>query len=330
MAVTDWFPETMADLHAGRRPARLAEAFDALTRPDGDDVRAAAFLTALAMHDETISALAEAVEALQAKMTRIDSRGRDVVDTCGTGGDHSGTFNISTAAAFVVAGAGMPVVKHGNRAVSSNTGSADVLAELRVPIEAGPAWSQNCLDDFGFAFCFAPHFHPAMKHVAGVRKRLGFRTVFNQVGPMLNPAGAKYQLIGAGSRKQAERIVGMGRPFTVVVHGLDGLDEVTLDAGTLAFSGTELRELSRHDFGLPEVRLADLKVDNARESAMLIERILMDEADLAATHVVVANAATALWAAEKVASPGEGVPLARESIASGRAYKILERLRGSA
>ena len=169
-------------------------------------------------------------------MVKLVASTGPVLDTCGTGGDGSGTFNISTAVALVAAAAGCAVVKHGNRSVSSQSGSADVLAELGVPIEKGPAWAQNCLDGLGFAFCFAPHFHPAAAHLGPLRRKLGTRTIFNLIGPLLNPAGATHQLLGVGRKELLDPLAGgcqqLGIRQAYLVCGEDGLDEVSLSAVT--------------------------------------------------------------------------------------------------
>src|SRR5438876_2293122 len=161
-----------------------------MIQAEGDEAEIAALLIALRMKGETSAELATAAQVLREQMVRLDTGRDDLLDTCGTGGDETGTFNISTATAFVAAGAGVPVVKHGNRAVSSRSGSADVLAALGLSVRADLAWTRRCLDEAGLAFCFAPHFHPALQKVAAVRKRLGVRTIFNCLGPLANPAGA--------------------------------------------------------------------------------------------------------------------------------------------
>src|SRR5713101_4607684 len=197
-----------------------------------DDAQIAAFLVALRMKGEIGEEIAAAASVLRENMVRLDTGGNEVLDTCGTGGDGSGTFNISTAAALVAAGAGVLVVKHGNRAASGRSGSADVLAALGVPVDSDLRWAQRCLEHAGFAFCFAPHFHPAMRHVAGARKRLGFRTLFNCLGPLANPAGACYQLIGVGHLDWldplADAVRRLGTRRTLLVYGSDGMDEVSL------------------------------------------------------------------------------------------------------
>ena len=202
-------------------------------------------------------------------MVRLAPPAGPVVDTCGTGGDGGGTFNISTAAALVVAGCGVTVVKHGNRAVSSRSGSADVLRELGVPIETGPGWAQGCLDRLGFGFCFAPHFHPGMARVAPLRRQLGVRTIFNLLGPLGNPAGAEYQLLGVGRPELLDTLAGaaarLGTRRAVVVCSRDGLDEVSLSAPTMVrvveAGAVRAAEWAPADFGLGEVPLAALRAD---------------------------------------------------------------------
>jgi anthranilate phosphoribosyltransferase len=256
-----------------------------------------------------------------------------VLDTCGTGGDESGTFNISTAAALVAAGAGVPVVKHGNRAVSSKSGSADVLRELGVPVESGPEWAQKCLDRIGFAFCFAPHFHRGMAHVADLRRKLGVRTIFNLLGPLANPASAPYQLLGVGKPELLDPLAGalatLGTRQAVLVCSFDGLDEVSLAAPTMVrvVRGAEYesREWSPDEFGLAPVSPRAVKAANAGESAAII-RGLLNGADSPARRIVLANAAAALWAAESVQTLREGVEKAAAALASGKARAVLEQL----
>src|SRR4029079_7472354 len=194
-------------------------------------------------------------------MVRLVPVSGPVLDTCGTGGDDSGTFNISTAAALVACAAGVPVVKHGNRAVSSKSGSADVLRELGVPVETGPEWAQKCLDRVGFAFCFAPHFHGGMAHVPTLRRRLGVRTLFNLLGPLANPASAPYQLLGVGKPDLLDPMAAAIAPLrirqAVLVCSVDGLDEVSLAAPTMirVVRGNEYESLEWNpsDFGLASV-----------------------------------------------------------------------------
>jgi anthranilate phosphoribosyltransferase len=293
----------------------------------------AALLVALRMKGETAGEIAAAAMVLREHMVRFELSSTDVLDTCGTGGDGASTFNISTAAAIVAAGAGVPVVKHGNRAMSSRSGSADVLAALGVAIVDDPAWARRCLDQAGLAFCFAPHFHPALGHVAPVRRRLGVRTLFNLLGPLANPAGAAYQLLGVGQIEWLEPLAGalaeLGARRALLVCGRDGFDEVSLSAPTLVreVRGHELAawEWTPADFGLVPCSLDDLRADSPEESAAQIRDILAGKPGPAA-RVVLANAAAAMLAAERVQTLAEGVARATDAVASGRARQVLERL----
>jgi anthranilate phosphoribosyltransferase len=295
---------------------------------------AAAFLIALRMKGETAGEIAAAARVLREHMICWQPPRDDVLDTCGTGGDGLGTFNISTATALVVAAAGVPVVKHGNRSASSRFGSADVLAALGVKIDGDAAHACRCLNEAGFAFCFAPQFHPALRHVAALRRRLGVPTIFNCLGPLANPAGAKRQLLGVGRIELLDRMAGalaqLGTTHALVVCSEDGLDEVSLSAPTEArqVRGTDIIPLrwTAADFGLKPCRLTDLAATDAEGSAGLIRRIFAGE-DHPAARVVIANAAAGLLAAEQVADLREGVERAARAITSGRAGEVLERLR---
>jgi anthranilate phosphoribosyltransferase len=264
-------------------------------------------------------------------MIRLTPPSRPVLDTCGTGGDGSGTFNISTATALVVAGAGVPVVKHGNRSVSSRSGSADVLAALGVGVESGPAWSQSCLNETGFAFCFAPHFHPALAKVGPLRQKLGVRTIFNLLGPLLNPAGAEHQLLGVGRADLLDPMAGalarLGTTRAFLVCGRDGIDEVSLSSPTLVRAvrnGTvESLEWTAADFGLEPVEPGVLRADGPPDSAAIIRQVLAGSDD-PARRVVLANAAAALVAAGRAATLRDGVAVAAQSIDSGAARRVLE------
>lgn len=330
-----WFPALFNLLLAGRElPAgRTTEAVRDLVAGRVDDARAAAFLTALRMKGEAASEIAEAALVLREQMVRLVPVSGEVLDTCGTGGDDSGTFNISTAAALVAAGAGVSVVKHGGRAVSSKSGSADVLRELGVPIEAGPEWAQKCLDRVGFAFCFAPQFHRGMAHVAQLRKKLGVRTLFNLLGPLANPAGAPYQLLGVGKPELldplAAALAHLGVRQAVLVCSFDGLDEVSLAAPTMVRvvrgEAYESRVWSPEEFGLAAVPVHAIRANDSAESAALIRGVLNGE-DGPARRIVLANAAAALWAAESVKSLREGVDRADAALKSGKPRAVLEAL----
>jgi anthranilate phosphoribosyltransferase len=330
-----WFPELFALLLTGRDvpPARVTEAVRDLVAGRVDDARGAAFLTALRMKGERADEIAAAAQVLREQMVRLVPVSGPVLDTCGTGGDDSGTFNISTAAALVACGAGVPIVKHGNRAVSSKSGSADVLRELGVPIEAGPEWAQKCLDRVGFAFCYAPQFHRGMAHVAELRKKLGIRTVFNLLGPLANPASAPYQLLGVGKPDLLDPLAGaiaaLGTRQAVLVTSFDGLDEVSLSAPTMVRvvrgEEYEVREWSPDEFGLGAVRISAIKAADAKESAAIIRGVL-DGADGPARRIVLANAAAALWAAEFVTTLRDGVEMADAALKAGSPRAALEAL----
>ncbi len=333
-----WFDPVFAALLAGDDfpPAHLTSAFRDLLAGKVDEPLAAALLTALRMKGETAAEVAAAAAALREQMIRLVPTSGPVLDTCGTGGDDAGTFNISTAAAFVAAAAGVPVVKHGNRAVSSKSGSADVLRELGVPIESGVEWAQRCLDRAGFAFCYAPHFHPGMAHVAPLRRKLGVRTIFNLLGPLANPASADYQLIGVGNADLLDVLAGalaeLNVHRAVLVCGFDGLDEVSLAAPTMVrvVEGDQFHadEWDRTDFGLDAVNPADLRVSTPAESAAVVRRVL-DGEDGPALRMVLANAAAALWTAGAVPHLRAGVDTAEAAVRGGGAKAVLDRLVGS-
>lgn len=334
-----WFPELFADLLARRDPdpGLVTEAFRDLIGGRVEDAIASAVLTALRVKGESAAEIAAAALALREQMIRLVPVSGPVVDTCGTGGDESSTFNISTAAALVCAGAGLPVVKHGNRAVSSRSGSADVLRELGVPIESGPEWAQKCLERIGFAFCFAPQFHRGMAHVAKLRRLLGVRTIFNLIGPLANPASAEFQLLGVGKPELLDPLAGaaarLGIRRAVLVCSRDGLDEVSLDAPTMAriVEGDEFHaeEWDPESFGLPRVGLSELQAEGPAESARIIREVIAGMMT-PARHLVLVNAAAALWTARKVKSIREGVELAAESIDRGSAQHVLDQLLRSA
>jgi anthranilate phosphoribosyltransferase len=331
-----WFAELFPDLLARRDipGGRVQEAVRDLVAGKVDDARAAAFLTALRMKGESAEEIAAAAEVLREQMVRLVPVNGPVLDTCGTGGDDSGTFNISTAAALVAAGAGIPVVKHGNRAVSSRSGSADVLRELGVNIEAGAEWAQKCLDRIGFAFCFAPHFHRGMAHVSALRRKLGARTIFNLLGPLANPADAPYQLLGVGKPELLEPLAGalsrLGTRQSVLVCSRDGMDEVSLAAPTrvriVRGNEYESREWNSADFGLGEVSAYEILADGPAASAAVIRDVLAGK-DIPAKRVTLANAAAALWAAEAVGTLKDGVAKAEAAITSGAAMRVLEQLK---
>jgi anthranilate phosphoribosyltransferase len=297
------------------------------------DAPTAGLLVALRAKGETGEELAAAAGVLRRHMVPLETARVDLLDTCGTGGDATNTFNISTATALVVAATGVPVVKHGNRAASSRSGSADVLAALGVTVECDAATVLRCLEIAGLAFCHAPRFHPVLRQVAALRRQLGVRTLFNFLGPLLNPAGASFQLIGVGQAglldPLAEAVKRLGTRHTLVVAGRDGLDEVTLTDVTLVRrvrgDAVTALEWTPEEFGLQRCRLEDLQVDSPAASAAAIRDVLNGVAGPRA-NVVLANAAASLLAAGRAGTLVEGVRIATAAVADGRARRLLDRL----
>ncbi len=315
-------------------PAELMErAVGALMDGRCSEVEVAALLTALRVKGESVDELVGAARAMRQRAARIPTDRPDLLDTCGTGGDRLHTFNISTATALVAAAAGVPVAKHGNRSVSSSSGSADVLEALGVNVQLTPEQVAECLDRVGLGFCFAPLLHNAMKHAAPVRRQLGFRTIFNLLGPLTNPADAQYQLLGvnsfANARKVAQALARLGRKRALVVCCSDSLDEVGLWGETLVFR-VERGELTEQrwtaqTFGLPECGPEPLRVESPQESAEVIRGVLSGRPG-PARDVVLANAAAALIAAGRFDEPAPALAAAADAVDSGRASEVLNRL----
>ncbi|MDD5711672.1 MAG: anthranilate phosphoribosyltransferase [Smithellaceae bacterium] len=317
------------DLSEGEMMAVMDEIMEGAATPS----QIAAFITALRVKGETVEEVAGAARIMRQKATRIDARSSVIVDTCGTGGDRSHTFNISTTTAFVAAAAGITVAKHGNRAVSSGCGSADVLEALGVNIDAGPEVVEECIQQIGIGFLFAPKLHGAMKHAIGPRREIGIRTIFNMLGPLTNPAGATCQLIGVYDPRLTEMFAGvlnrLGTKRAFVVHGLDGLDEATVTTETRV---AELRDgmVTAYNidpvavFGEPSDPL-ELRGGDATENARITATILSGEQG-APRRIVLLNAALAIMAAEKASSLAEGLSVAAECIDDGRAIKKLRAL----
>ncbi len=334
-ALPDWHSAGLPLLLERRDlPAALVRAaLRDLTSGNFDEAHATAFLVGLRLKGESADEIATAVEVLRGEMIRVNPAIRPVLDTCGTGGDGSGTFNVSTAVALVVAGTGTRVVKHGNRSVSSRSGSADVLAALGVPIESGPDWARRTLEACGFAFCFAPHFHPALAKVGPLRRKLGVRTIFNLLGPLLNPAGAEHQLLGVGDAALLDPLAGavarLGTRHAFLVCGRDGLDEVSLSAPTMVRRVTDGRveslEWTADNFGLEPVALPELRADGPEASAAIVRGILAGT-DGPCRRIVLANASAALLAAHAVADLRAGVKMAATAIDSGAARRVLDGL----
>ncbi|HBL31239.1 MAG TPA: anthranilate phosphoribosyltransferase [Acidobacteria bacterium] len=311
------------------------ELFGLLMDGQVSDPIKAALLVALRMKGETVAEIAGAASAMRRRSVHIRHSLEGVVDTCGTGGDGRGTFNISTAAALVAAAAGVCVAKHGNRSVSSRSGSADVLAALGVKIEIPPETSARALETVGITFLFAPILHPAMREVMPVRRELGMRTIFNVLGPLTNPAGARRQVMGVYADSLVEPIGhvlrDLGAEHALVVHGADGLDEITTTGPTHI---AEVREgavqaytLEPERFGLARARVEDLAGGGPEENAALMHRVLAGEPGPLA-DVTALNAGAAIYVSGRAASLEEGVDQARSVLASGAGATKLGELKG--
>lgn len=295
-----------------------------------------AFVAALRMKGETVDEIAGMAAAMREKSLRVpvaDGGGGVIVDTCGTGGDSSGSFNISTTAALIAAGAGAKVAKHGNRAMSGSTGSADVLEALGVKIALSPESVARCLDETGFGFMFAQGFHPAMRFAAAPRREIGIRTVFNILGPLTNPAGATRQVIGVSDPSIAPKMAGalalLGSEKALVVHGADGMDELTITGQShvhlLEGGETSQFKVSPSDFGLREASADSIRADGPLDSARIARSVLEGERG-AARDVALMNAAAALWAADAVPDLSAGVDRAARAIDEGAASATLAAL----
>jgi len=294
-----------------------------------------AFVTALRLKGETAQEIAGMAQVMRRKALRV-STDLAVVDTCGTGGDGSGTFNVSTAAAFVVAAAGQPVAKHGNRGMTSKCGSADVLEALGANITLGPDAVARCIEQTGFGFMFAPAYHPAMKFAAPLRREIGIRTVFNILGPLTNPAGAKRQVIGAPSQaaqgRLAEALSLLGAERALVVHGSEGLDEISISGPTFVLDvrdgGVGESVIRPEQFGLTAAPASAVMGSDAATNAEIVRTVLGGKSGNGAraqSDMVALNAAAALVASGAVKDMSEGVQRAQEILASGAALGVLDR-----
>ncbi len=305
---------------------------DTFMRGEGSAADISEFLFILQAKGETVEEIAGAATSLRKHMRSIHSRHERLIDTCGTGGDGSGTFNISTAAALVTAAAGLPVAKHGNRGITSRTGSADVLAALGVNIEVDVPVIERCLDELGICFCFAPLLHPAMRHVSAARKQLGVPTIFNLLGPLCNPASAPIQLLGVGKPQLRGRLAAalqmLGCRRGAVVCGEDGLDEVTTATGTRVCRVTPEslvdEEWQPETFGLPRSDLTALAVEGPEGSAAMIREVLAGQTG-PHRNIVLLNAAAALWVAEEEDSPIACRERAERAIDGGDARNLLKQ-----
>jgi anthranilate phosphoribosyltransferase len=313
----------------------MSEVVEEMMEGEATPGQIAAFLVALRMKGESVAEITGAAKVMLDKATRINSRHEVIVDLCGTGGDRQGTFNVSTAAAFVVSGAGVPVAKHGNRSVSSYVGSADVLEALGVDINNSPETARKCLDETGIVFLFAPLYHPAMKNVAGPRKEIGVRTIFNILGPIANPAGVRHQVVGVYSEMLLDPIVkvlrNIGHKSAMVVHGSDSMDEITVTGKSVI---AELRDgmvkkyqFDPSDIGIKRWSAGDLKGGRtAKENARILKTILKGEEREAKRDIVLINAAAAIYVSETSPDIREALERAVDSIDSGKALSKLEGL----
>ena len=317
------------DLSSPEAHAAMSEIMTGQATP----AQIAGFLVAMRMKGETVGELTEFARVMREHVRKVHASTRPLVDTCGTGGDAIKTFNVSTGAALVAAGAGVAVAKHGNRSVTSKCGSADVLEALGVRFDLGPEEVAKCIDEIGLGFMFAPSYHPAMKHAAPVRRELAMRTMFNALGPLTNPAGAEAQVLGVYAPEltatHAQVLSNLGSTRAFVVHGVGGLDEISTLGETQV---TEVRDgevttyqLTPEELGLPRARPEDLSGSTPQENADLLVRVLEGEAG-PARDIVVLNAAAAIAAGGRADTLPEALPLANESISSGAALGKLKQL----
>jgi anthranilate phosphoribosyltransferase len=310
-----------------------SSALDMILTGHATDAQIGGLLVALRAKGETVDELVGFAQILRERGIQLKIDDEDAIDMCGTGGDGLGTFNISTVSSFVVAGAGVTVAKHGNRSVTSKSGSADVLTALGVNVQCDAQIVQDCINRIGIGFLFAPLFHPAMKHVAKPRMEIGVRSIFNMLGPLINPAGVRRQLIGAYHPIAMQLLAGalreLGAVKACIVHSDDGMDEVTLSGrtGIVELNGFALfaYKVQPTDFGLPSHTLDSIQGGDNEANAAIALSVLKGDAG-PARDVVVANAAMGLYVAGKAATLPEGKDMAIESIDSGRAMEKLQQL----
>lgn len=306
---------------------------DRIMEGSATDAQIGAILAALRAKRETVGELTGMALSMRDHAVRVELA-VEAVDTCGTGGDGSGTFNISTAAAFVVAGAGQPVAKHGNRAQSSRCGSADVLEALGVVIQLPPEGVRRCVEEAGIGFLFAPAYHPAMRHAGAARRELGIRTVFNILGPLANPAQVRFQALGVADTNlapsMAQVLQRMGHRHALVMVGAGGIDELGLDAPSHCYEvtpvGVRELEVDPAALGLPSAPIAALRGSDAEGNAATVRRVLAGEDDGPRCDVVLLNAAAGLVASDRAADMSEGLERARAAIGSGAALARLDAL----
>jgi anthranilate phosphoribosyltransferase len=323
----------MVTEHKNLPAADMASVMRLIMTGEATPAQVGGFLIGLRMKGETVEEVAAAAGVMRELSTRVDVAKEYLVDTCGTGGDASGSFNISTASAFVVAAAGGRVAKHGNRSVSSKSGSADVLEAAGVSLELTPEQVAACVNDIGVGFMFAPMHHSAMKHAIGPRREMAVRTIFNVLGPLTNPAGAPNQVLGVFSNEWVEPLAQvlkqLGSEHVLVVHADDGLDEISIGSVThiaeLKDGEVTSYSVQPEDFGMQRAELTAIRAEDAEDSLRIIKSVLANE-EGPAKDIVCLNAGAAIYAAGMTGSFAEGVGRAQEVIASGEAAKKLEQL----
>ncbi len=324
------------DLQAGDEitGAAAETVFSAIMHGEVTQAQIAAVLMGLSVRGESAEIVAGAAKAMRAASTKISPKATGLMDTCGTGGDGAKTFNISTAVSLVVAACGVPVAKHGNRAMSSKSGAADVLEALGVTLDLSPAQVAACIDATGIGFLFAQKLHPAMRYAGPVRRELGVRTIFNLLGPLTNPAGAEYQVLGVFAQDKLKLVAGalaeLGTTRALIVHGRDGLDEITTtditDAILVQTGQAPIQfEIDPAAFGMPYAVPEALAGDDASTNASILKHIFAGQQG-AGRDIVLLNAAAALWVAGQADGIGEGIAIAAKAIDSGKVQKTLDAL----
>jgi len=328
--------QAIADTQKGTalNEQQAEQVFNQIMQGEATPAQIGALLMGLSIRGETSDLVAGAARAMRSAATRIQPQATGLLDTCGTGGDGASTFNISTTVALVTAAAGVPVAKHGNRAISSKSGSADVLEALGVKLDIAPEQVAACIDEVGIGFLFAPQCHPAMKYAGPVRREMGVRSVFNLLGPLTNPANADYQILGVFGEEKLDLVAGalskLGCKRALVVHGRDGLDEITTTAITDAVwvqagQAPHRFEIDPAAFGMPYATPEALQGGDASINAEVIRHILAGVQG-AGRDIVLLNTAAALWVAGKVDSINDGLSIAAETIDSGQATATLDAL----
>lgn len=312
--------------------AEAEAAVRAIMSGEATPAQIAAFLVALRMKGETTHEIAAAARVMRSLMTPVELPREHLTDIVGTGGDHANTFNVSTAASFVAAAGGARIAKHGNRSVSSKSGSADLLEAAGARLDLGPDAVRASVEQLGIGFMFAPMHHGAMKHAAPVRRELGLRTLFNLLGPLTNPAQAPHQVLGVFDRRWLEslaRVLGeLGSKHVLVVHALDGLDELSIAAPSqvaeLKDGEVRVYSIAPEDFGLTRASIDPMRVSSPAESLAIVQRVLGGESG-AASDFVALNAGAALYAADRASSLADGVAAARQILQSGRALERMQQ-----